>query len=80
MVSSRHFSNSLTVGIRMEPWTPSVPDALRLPTRSRPRLNERVHLCDPVLVERYNGAKQPCSELVENSRNWKFPKNGKSKW
>jgi len=30
---------------------------------------EQQHICDPVLVERFDGAKPPSSEEIEDSRN-----------
>ena len=31
---------------------------------------EQQHICDPLLVERYNRTKPPSSETVEDSQNW----------
>jgi hypothetical protein len=37
---------------------------------------EQQHICDPVLVERFDGTKSPSSETVEDSQNWQFPNLG----
>ena len=34
---------------------------------------EHQHICDSVLVERFDGTKPPSSEHVEDSQNWQFP-------
>jgi len=36
---------------------------------------EQKHICDPVLVERYIGAKPPSSETVEDSQELAIPKS-----
>ena len=38
---------------------------------------EQKHICDPVLVERFNGTKPPSSETVEDSQNWQSRNLGK---
>jgi hypothetical protein len=35
---------------------------------------EQQHICEPVLVERYNRANPPLSETVEDSQNWQLGK------
>jgi hypothetical protein len=40
---------------------------------------EQQHICDPVLVERFDGTKSPSSETVEDSQNFQFSKLGESK-
>ncbi len=41
--------------------------------------HEQEHICDPLLVERFDGTKQPSSETVEDSQNWQFTKIGIAK-
>jgi hypothetical protein len=33
---------------------------------------EHEHVCDPVLIDRFDGTKPPSFETVEDSRNWEF--------
>jgi hypothetical protein len=37
---------------------------------------EQQHICDPVLVERFDGTKSPSSEIVVDSQNWQFQNLG----
>ena len=41
---------------------------------------EQQHICDPVLVERFDGTKPPSSGTVEDSQNCNSQSLGKSKW
>ena len=41
-------------------------------------LYERQHICDPVLVERFDGAKAPSSENMEDSPKLENPKFGEA--
>jgi hypothetical protein len=34
-----------------------------------PRTDEQQHVCDPVLIERFDGTKPPSSEAIEDSQN-----------
>ena len=38
---------------------------------------EEQHICDPVLVERFDGTKPPSSEPVEDFLDWQSPNLGK---
>jgi hypothetical protein len=41
--------------------------------------HEQQHICDPVLVERFDGTKPPSSETVKDSENRQFAKLGSAK-